>query len=104
MTDVWPTMSYGIITVIVLIAVIMFWRIIKDRRYVYNVAKRALPLWAVGISLCLLGAILMFDGGFLGDGKTGIAAIIGISIIGMGTTIGIGLIVNQEKRSKGIKP
>ena len=32
MTDVWPITSLGIITAIVLIAIIMFWRIIKDRR------------------------------------------------------------------------
>jgi len=32
MTDVWPITSLGIIIVIALIAVLMFWRIIKDRR------------------------------------------------------------------------
>jgi len=32
MTDVWPITSLGIIIVIAFIAVLMFWRIIKDRR------------------------------------------------------------------------
>jgi len=32
MTDVWPITSLGIIITIALIAVLMFWRIIKDRR------------------------------------------------------------------------
>jgi len=32
MTDAWPIMSLGIISIIALIAVLMFWRIIKDRR------------------------------------------------------------------------
>ena len=32
MTDVWPITSLGIVITIVLIAVFLFWRIIKDRR------------------------------------------------------------------------
>jgi len=32
MTDVWPITSLGIIIIIALIAIILFWRIVKDRR------------------------------------------------------------------------
>jgi len=67
--------------------------------YIYNVVTSALrrPLWVLGISLCLLGAFLMFTGGILGDRTTGIATVMGIN--------GIGLIAtHREKRSKGIKP
>jgi hypothetical protein len=41
-------------------------------------------LKALGVVVCLIGAFLMFDGGLLGEGTTGlttIAGIVGISLI-----------------------
>jgi len=50
-------------------------------------------LLASGISLCLFGAFLMFNGSILGDRTTGIATIMGI--------IGIGLMANFRKKAAG---
>lgn len=47
---------------------------------------------ALGVSVCLLGAFLMWDGSILGENTTGIATvigIIGIGIIGTFNTIWI---------------
>lgn len=57
----------------------------------------ALLTWALGLTLCLIGALLMFEGSILGDRTTGIATVIGI--------VGIGLIANStpplaHRRSK----
>ena len=54
---------------------------LKSRQY-------ALLAWALGLTLCLTGALLMFEGSILGDRTTGIATVIGI--------VGIGLIANSS--------
>jgi len=43
--------------------------------------------FVLGISLCLIGAFLMFEGNILGENNTGWAAVIGI--------VGIGLIATS---------
>lgn len=45
---------------------------------------------ALGVSVCLMGACLMFDGSILGENTTGIATVTGI--------IGIGIIARARKR------
>jgi hypothetical protein len=45
---------------------------------------------ALGVSLCLIGASLMFNGSILGENTTGIATVTGI--------IGIGTIARARKR------
>jgi hypothetical protein len=40
-------------------------------------------LFASGVALCLLGALLMLDGNLLGERTTGIATVIGIVGIGL---------------------
>jgi hypothetical protein len=53
---------------------------------------RKYALLAVGVAVCLTGAILMaFGKGLLGENHTGIATVIGI--------VGIGLIAGSSKRS-----
>lgn len=52
------------------------------------------PLFALGIALCLTGAVLMVHGNVFGDRTTGIAAITGI--------VGIGLISTSNLTS-GLK-
>jgi len=62
---------------------------------------------ALGITVCLSGAFLMWDGSIFGENTSGIAAIIGIigiGLLGIFTTVNAALIANQEKRSKGIRP
>ncbi|MDH5460504.1 MAG: hypothetical protein OEW71_05675 [Candidatus Bathyarchaeota archaeon] len=39
--------------------------------------------FVLGISLCLIGAFLMFEGNILGENNTGWAAVIGIVGIGL---------------------
>jgi hypothetical protein len=46
--------------------------------------KRA--IFAIGVSLCLAGAILMVHGGIFGDRTTGIAVVTGILGIGLIST------------------
>jgi len=46
-------------------------------------------LWVLGVTLCLTGAALMFEGGILGESTTGIATVMGI--------VGIGLIAHARK-------
>ena len=45
--------------------------------------------FALGVLLCLVGALLMFEGSVLGERTTGIATVIGI--------VGIGLIVQRRR-------
>ncbi len=57
--------------------------------------KAAINNWqhamlALGVSLCLMGAFLMFHGSILGEKTTGIATVTGI--------IGIGTIAGARKR------
>ena len=47
--------------------------------------------WTIGVTLCLIGALLMFEGSILGDRTTGAATVIGI--------VGIGLIANSSPPS-----
>ncbi len=44
--------------------------------------------FVLGISLCLIGAFLMFEGNILGENNTGWAAVIGIVGIGLIGTSG----------------
>ena len=46
----------------------------------------------LGVSLCLMGAFLMFHGSILGENTTGIATVTGIT--------GLGMIANANKRIK----
>ena len=45
--------------------------------------------FVLGISLCLIGAFLMFEGNILGENNTGWAAVIGIVGIGLIATSGV---------------
>ena len=45
--------------------------------------------FVLGVLLCLMGALLMFEGSILGERTTGIATVIGI--------VGIGLIVQRRR-------
>jgi hypothetical protein len=45
--------------------------------------------FALGVLLCLVGALLMFEGSVLGERTTGIATVIGI--------MGIGLIAQRRR-------
>jgi len=47
-------------------------------------------LLGLGVLVCLIGGLLMFDGGILGESTTGIATVIGI--------VGIGIIARARKR------
>lgn len=40
-------------------------------------------LFVLGVALCLTGAFMMFDGSILGENTAGIAAVIGITGIGL---------------------
>jgi len=48
--------------------------------------------FVLGISLCLIGAFLMFEGSILGERTTGIATVIGIVGIGLIATSGVRLL------------
>jgi hypothetical protein len=48
--------------------------------------------FVLGISLCLIGAFLMFEGSILGENNTGWAAVIGIVGIGLIATSSGGLL------------
>jgi len=47
--------------------------------------------FALGISLCLIGALVMFEGNILGENNTGWAIVIGIIGIGLIATSGVRL-------------
>jgi len=48
--------------------------------------------FVVGISLCLIGAFLMFEGNILEERTTGVAIVIGIVRIGLIATSGVRLL------------
>ena len=48
--------------------------------------------FVLGISLCLIGAFLMFEGSILGERTTGIATLFGIVGIGLIATSGVRLL------------
>jgi hypothetical protein len=48
--------------------------------------------FVLGISLCLIGAFLMFEGSILGERTTGIATLLGIVGIGLIATSGVRLL------------
>jgi len=48
--------------------------------------------FVLGLSLCLIGAFLMFEGNILGENNTGWAAVIGIVGIGLIATSSGGLL------------
>ena len=48
--------------------------------------------FGLGISLCLIGAFLMFEGNILGENNTGWAIVIGIVGIGLIATSGVRLL------------
>jgi hypothetical protein len=48
--------------------------------------------FVLGISLCLIGALLMFEGSILGERTTGIATLFGIVGIGLIATSGVRLL------------
>jgi len=48
--------------------------------------------FVLGISLCLIGALLMFEGSILGERTTGIATVIAIVGIGLIATSGVRLL------------
>ena len=48
--------------------------------------------FVLGISLCLIGALLMFEGNILGERTTGVAIVIGIVGIGLIATSGVRLL------------
>ncbi len=48
--------------------------------------------FVLGISLCLIGALLMFEGNILGENNTGWTIVIGIVGIGLIATSGVRLL------------
>jgi len=48
--------------------------------------------FVLGILLCLIGALLMFEGNILGERTTGVAIVIGIVGIGLIATSGVRLL------------
>ena len=53
------------------------------------IANRQHASFVLGVLLCLVGSLLMFEGSVLGERTTGIAAVIGI--------VGIGLIAQWRR-------
>jgi len=71
------------------------------------IKKWQYAILALGVTVCLTGAFLMWDGSIFGENTSGIATIIGIigtGLLGTFTAVNAALIANREKRSKGIKP
>ena len=55
--------------------------------------KYAMAIFALGLAVCLTGAVLMaFGEGLLGENHTGIATMVGI--------VGIGIITSSKRSSK----
>ena len=63
--------------------------------------RRGYVILALGISVCLIGALLMFEGSILGERTTGIATVIGI--VGIGLTATSGATIAGE-RARSLKP
>jgi hypothetical protein len=55
-----------------------------------NMKKYRKILFVLGVSICLAGAALMFDGAILGETTTNVATVLGIT--------GIGLIATSTQR------
>lgn len=65
--------------------------------------KYAMAIFALGLAMCLTGAVLMaFGDGFLGEKHTGIATVIGIVGIGLIGTSGatFASILSKSKKQK----
>jgi hypothetical protein len=65
--------------------------------------KYAMTIFALGLAVCLTGAVLMaFGDGLLGERHTGIATVIGVVGIGLIGTSGATLasIASNEKKTK----
>ena len=61
----------------------------------------AYVIFALGISVCLIGALVMVAGeSFLGENHTGIATVIGIIGIGLIATSGVGFSATAAKKTK----
>jgi len=54
---------------------------------------------ALGVSLCSIGAFLMFHGSILSERTTGIATLIGI--IGIGTIAGVHKKTEEQQSTRG---
>jgi len=54
--------------------------------------RREYVSFVLGLSLCLIGAFLMFEGNILGERTTGWATVIGIVGIGLIATSGVRLL------------
>jgi len=54
--------------------------------------RREYTSFVLGILLCIIGALLMFEGSILGERTTGIATVIGIVGIGLIATSGVRLL------------
>jgi len=61
----------------------------KDRGIIM---RREYVSFVLGLSLCLIGAFLMFEGNILGERTTGWATVIGIVGIGLIATSGVRLL------------
>ncbi len=62
--------------------------------------KYAMAIFALGVAVCLTGAVMMaFGGELLGENHTGIASVIGIVGIGLVGTSGATLAAISSKRS-----
>ena len=48
-------------------------------------------LLVLGLSLCLIGAIVMFEGNIFGENNSGLAIVIGIVGVGLVATSDVGL-------------
>jgi len=60
---------------------------------VEKMRKYAMAIFALGLAVCLTGAVLMaFGEGLLGENHTGIATMVGI--------VGIGIITSSKRSSK----
>jgi hypothetical protein len=57
-------------------------------------------LFAIGVSLCITGAVLMVHGSVFGDRTTGIATIIGIVGIGLMSTSNLTLGLKSFNKSQ----
>lgn len=79
----------------ILFAIIGVWRMLTGKKSEYKLQESAaIDNWqnasfVLGVLLCLVGALLMFEGSVLGERTTGIATVIGI--------VGIGLIAQRRR-------
>jgi uncharacterized membrane protein len=83
----------------ILLVIIAIWRMLRGKKSEYKLQERKNSsqhaILALGVSLSLVGTVLMFHGSILGERTVGIATLIGI--LGMGTIAMSGARKRMEK-------